>query len=80
MTNFQKFLAVCIIPQLLLIAVLTVSFTTGVSPHLLVGISMLGELVWMAGAFGFVILDSRRRWPGTKASERFERIITFHRE
>ncbi len=43
-------------------------------------ISLFGSIAATLGMLAYIVIwDSRKRWPGVKAFDRFARIVTFYR-
>ena len=76
--NEKQFLLVCIAPILLNMTIfLILLFTVGSQVAAIVQFML--NTVWMIGAFTYIIIDSRSRWPEASAFQRFANTITFKR-
>ena len=79
-TGGQKLLAVFVAPMLAVMAISLSLPLFGVEPGAAQLISRTGCLLVVLGAFAYaVFVDSKGRWPGVSAWQRYVRVVTFYR-
>lgn len=77
--NEKRFLGILVLPQITLMVVSIIIFFAGYET-LAWGISSLGLLLYLLGVVLWVVLiDSRRRLPGTTAPRRLGKLFSFER-
>ena len=76
--NEKKFLLVCIAPILLNMTIsLILMFTVG--SEVAIPTQYALYFLWMVGAFTYIVINSKSRWPKASAFQRFANVITFKR-
>ena len=76
--NEKQFLMTCVAPLLLILAIsLVVMVAKGLNAASFAMMALM--TIWMVSAVGYVLFDSRSRWPGLSPFERFANLVTFKR-